>query len=243
MQFTGHSLSVHQSMSVPWEIFSSSHFISQFPPTRFPLLTAIGMCHFLSGASPWMAFWAGSKGQNITIIIIILIIMSCHKHRFPWLSLSLSLSSRLHRQPLPACLQGYILYQYRYVVDRFLLFTQQLWRGPLEYVTYKFVLLSPVVSLMSGSSNLDCFRDFRWWPYSCFFVGYCFQELVQYITQHSCVIAVKLFSPSVQSASKRCIHIAVLTQHLFRKNSVLSYRTVLTFIWPIPHQYLSIPTA
>ena len=26
---------------------SSSHYISQFPPTRFPLLTAIGMCHFL----------------------------------------------------------------------------------------------------------------------------------------------------------------------------------------------------
>ena len=45
MQFTGHSLPVHQSMSVPWELFSSSHFISQFPPTRFPLITAIGMCH------------------------------------------------------------------------------------------------------------------------------------------------------------------------------------------------------
>ena len=47
MQFTCHSLPVHQSMSVPWEFFSSSHFINQFPPTRFPLLTAIGMCHFL----------------------------------------------------------------------------------------------------------------------------------------------------------------------------------------------------
>ena len=27
--------------------FTSSHFISQFPPTRFPLLTAIRMCQFL----------------------------------------------------------------------------------------------------------------------------------------------------------------------------------------------------
>ena len=27
--------------------FTSSHFISQFPPTRFPLITAIRMCHFL----------------------------------------------------------------------------------------------------------------------------------------------------------------------------------------------------
>ena len=27
--------------------FTSSHFISQFPPARFPLTTAIRMCHFL----------------------------------------------------------------------------------------------------------------------------------------------------------------------------------------------------
>ena len=47
MQFTGHSLLVRQSMSVPWEFFTSSHFVSQFPPTRFSLLTAIGMCHFI----------------------------------------------------------------------------------------------------------------------------------------------------------------------------------------------------
>ena len=47
MQFRGHSLPVHQSMSVPQEFFSSSHFICQFPPTRFPLITATRMCHFL----------------------------------------------------------------------------------------------------------------------------------------------------------------------------------------------------
>ena len=34
-------------MSVPWEFFSSSHFISQLSPTRFPLITAIRMCHLL----------------------------------------------------------------------------------------------------------------------------------------------------------------------------------------------------
>ena len=49
IQFRGHSLPVHQSMSVPWDFFSSSNFISQFPPTRFPLITAIGMCHL-----PWV---------------------------------------------------------------------------------------------------------------------------------------------------------------------------------------------
>ena len=66
MQFTGHSLPVHQSMSVPWEFFSSSHFISQFPPTWFPLITAIRMFHLLPVHHLGMAFFAGSKGQNIT---------------------------------------------------------------------------------------------------------------------------------------------------------------------------------
>ena len=63
MQFTGHSLPVCQSMSVPWEFFTSSHFISQFPPTRFPLITAIGMCHFLPVHHLGMAFLAGSKAK------------------------------------------------------------------------------------------------------------------------------------------------------------------------------------
>ena len=61
MQFTGHSLPVRQSMGVPWEFFTSSHFISQFPPTRFPLITAIRMCHFLPVHHLGMAFLAGSK--------------------------------------------------------------------------------------------------------------------------------------------------------------------------------------
>ena len=69
MHFTGHSLPVHQSMSVPWEFFTSFHFISQFPPTRFPLTTAIRMCHLLPVHHLGMAFLAGSKGQNTTNII------------------------------------------------------------------------------------------------------------------------------------------------------------------------------
>ena len=64
MQFTGHSLPVHQSMSVPWEFFfTSSHFISQFPPTRFPLITAIRMCHLLPAHHLGMAFLVGSKAK------------------------------------------------------------------------------------------------------------------------------------------------------------------------------------
>ena len=42
--------------------FSSSHFISQFPPTRFPLITAIRMCHLL----PWNGIFGRVEGQNIT---------------------------------------------------------------------------------------------------------------------------------------------------------------------------------
>ena len=66
MQFRGHSLPVPQSMSVPWEFFTSSHFICQFPSTRFPLITAIRICHFLPVHHLGMAFLAGSKGLNIT---------------------------------------------------------------------------------------------------------------------------------------------------------------------------------
>ena len=33
-----------------------------------------------------------------------------------------------------------------------------MWKGPHEYVTYKFVLTSPTVSCMSGLSNFDNFR-------------------------------------------------------------------------------------
>ena len=54
--------------------FTSSHFVSQFPHTRFPLITAIRMCHFLPVHHPGMAFLARSKvkiqhsplGQDMT---------------------------------------------------------------------------------------------------------------------------------------------------------------------------------
>ena len=70
MQFRGHSLPVHQSMSVPWEFFISSHFISQFPPTGFLLITAIRMCHFLPVHHLRMAYFGRVEDQNTTIIHI-----------------------------------------------------------------------------------------------------------------------------------------------------------------------------
>ena len=76
MQFRGLSLLVHQSMSVPWEFFSSSHFISQFPPTRFPHITAIGMCHFLPVHHLEWHF-ARAEGQNITQFLYHIHVFSC----------------------------------------------------------------------------------------------------------------------------------------------------------------------
>ena len=61
MQFRGHSLPVRQSMRVSWDIFTSSQFISQFPPKRFPLITAIRMCHFLPVYHLEWHFWPGQK--------------------------------------------------------------------------------------------------------------------------------------------------------------------------------------
>ena len=43
-------------------LFSTlSHFISQFPPTRFPLITATRMCHFLLVHHLEWHFWPGQK--------------------------------------------------------------------------------------------------------------------------------------------------------------------------------------
>ena len=47
------------------EFFSSSHFISQFPPTQFPHLTAIGMCHFLPVHH---LEWHFGPGQKVKIL-------------------------------------------------------------------------------------------------------------------------------------------------------------------------------
>ena len=60
MQFSGHSLSKHQSMSVSWA-FTLSHFVSQIRLRDFFRLLAIGMCHFLPVHHLGMACLAGSR--------------------------------------------------------------------------------------------------------------------------------------------------------------------------------------
>ena len=61
MQFRGHSVPVHHSVVYHGNFFCSSHFISQFPPTRFPLITAIRMCHLLPVHHLEWNFWPGQK--------------------------------------------------------------------------------------------------------------------------------------------------------------------------------------
>ena len=46
--------------------FTSSHFISQFPPTRFPLITAIRMCHLLPIHHSEWHFWPGRRSKYHT---------------------------------------------------------------------------------------------------------------------------------------------------------------------------------
>ena len=72
LQFRGHSLPVCQSMSVPWEFFTSSHFISQFPPMRFPLITAIRMFHFLPVHHIGMTFWPGRRPKYNVLLIVLM---------------------------------------------------------------------------------------------------------------------------------------------------------------------------
>ena len=60
MQFTGHSLRCI-SLWVYHGNFSLSHFVSQFPPMQFPLITAIRICHFLPVHHLGMASLAESK--------------------------------------------------------------------------------------------------------------------------------------------------------------------------------------
>ena len=72
-------------------------------------------------------------------------------------------------------------------------FCSAMWRGPLEYITYELVPTSPAVSRVSGSSNFDSFRD--GWKVAvqlllCWVLP---PGLVQYCSQHSCVVTVKFF--------------------------------------------------
>ena len=119
-----------------------------------------------------------------------------------WISLTLS------RYPpycplLPAGLQEYIPYRHRAAESRFELplllkvgssyLCSAMWGGPQEYIPFKLVSTYTVVSRMSGSSNLDSFRDGWYVAVQQLLCGLLLPGFVQYSSRHSCVVAVKLF--------------------------------------------------
>ena len=66
-------------------------------------------------------------------------------------------------------------------------------RGSQEVVTNELVPTSPAVSCVSGSFNLDSFRDGLYVAVQSLLCGVLPPGVVQYCSQHSCVVAVKLF--------------------------------------------------
>ena len=121
----------------------------------------------------------------------IIIIMSCRKHGYPWPSFA---TSPYRSSPL-ASLQGYIPYPHRAAVCMFelvvLLFPGHMWGSIcgstslmsssllLQLCLAWLVCLTWIVFVMGGR-----------WPYSWRLVELLPPGLVQYCSQHSCVIAV-----------------------------------------------------
>ena len=77
MQFTCHSLPVHQSMRVPWEFF-------YFVPFHQPISAHAISCHnchknvsLLSSASPWNGIFGRVEGQNTTVLATSLCVCVC----------------------------------------------------------------------------------------------------------------------------------------------------------------------
>ena len=66
-------------------------------------------------------------------------------------------------------------------------------RGLPEYISYDLVSTSPAEPHMSGSSNLDIFRDGRQVAVQLLLCGVLPPGLVHYCSQHSCVVAVNFF--------------------------------------------------
>ena len=72
-----------------------------------------------------------------------------------------------------------------------------MWRGPQEHITYELIPTSPAVS--AGSSNFDSFRDGLKVVVRLLPSGVLPPGLVQYCSQHSCVVAAKLFLHTLAS--------------------------------------------
>ena len=87
--------------------------------------------------------------------LLLLVIMSRYQHRYPWHSLA----TPSYHPLLPAGLQGYIPYQNRAAVCRFVLVVLPLLVHVKGSTGVYHLWAHPYFSSMSGSSNSDSFRD------------------------------------------------------------------------------------
>ena len=145
-----------------------------------------------------------------------------------WLSLASLVHSSREVFQAKSCLGTELLYIGSICSSKL---SSSIWRGAQKKIAYEFDLTSPAVSLLFSLSNLDSFRDGSKMVEQLLFCGVLLPGLVQYRSQHSCLIAVKLFLLSF--VSMPCIHIAESTLTQLGKNCVLFHRPGLTSIWPI----------
>ena len=119
-------------------------------------------------------------------------IMSRYQHRYFWPSLAIPRYCPL----LLAGLLGYIQYRHRAALCRFELDVLPLLVSVKGSTGVLHLQARPNFSSsvrMSGSSNFDSFRDGWLVAVQLLFCGVLSPGLVQYCSQHSCVIAVKGF--------------------------------------------------
>ena len=105
MQFTSHSLPVHQSVTVLWD-FNPVPYCQPSSPTP--------MEYALPPSLEWHVWWGRRSIYNTHRQITLI----------RWSSLTLSVKINPYRQPLPAGLQGYILCPHGAYVYKSLLFGQ-----------------------------------------------------------------------------------------------------------------------
>ena len=129
--------------------------------------------------------------------------------------------------------QGYIQYPHGAAVYRFELVALLLLGHVRGSIGEHHIWARPCFSSMSGSSNFDSFRDgggvdgctaADLWSLA-------FRISSRLLAAFFCSYR-QAFSPSVLSASMKCIHIAVSTRSLLGRNCVSFYRSGFTSIWP-----------
>ena len=128
----------------------------------------------------------------VTTIYILIIIILRHQYGYPWHSLAIP----SYHPSLPVGLQGYILYQHRAAVRSFKLVILPLLvhvKGStgVHHLWARPYFLSSVH--MSGLSNFYSFRDGWQVAVQLLLCEVLAPGLIQYCSQHSCVVAVKLF--------------------------------------------------